>query len=74
MLRPTTMLDEPPFFVISSWEIPSSRARISMVRGEQINRFAKSLVAAAHGEETPIDGYKGAYIDEIGRASCRERV
>lgn len=33
--------------------------------GEQINRFAKSLVAAAHGEETPVDGYKGAYIDEI---------
>ncbi len=33
--------------------------------GEQINRFAKSLVAAAHGETTPIDGYKGAYIDEI---------
>lgn len=24
--------------------------------GEQINRFAKSLVAAAHGEETWIDG------------------
>lgn len=35
--------------------------------GEQINRFAKSLVAAAHGEETPIDGYKGAYIDEIAQ-------
>ena len=35
--------------------------------GEQINRFAKSLGAAAHGEETPIDGYKGAYIDEIAR-------
>lgn len=33
--------------------------------GEQINRFAKSLVAAAHGEETPSDGYKGAYINEI---------
>lgn len=33
--------------------------------GEQINRFAKSLVAAAHGEETPADGYKGAYINEI---------
>ena len=30
-----------------------------------INRFAKSLVAAAHGEETPIDGYTGAYIDQI---------
>ena len=35
--------------------------------GEQINRFAKSLVAAAHGEECPADGYKGAYIDEIAR-------
>lgn len=33
--------------------------------GEQINRFAKSLVAAAHGEPVPVDGYKGAYIDEI---------
>ncbi|WEV42205.1 arginine--tRNA ligase [Bifidobacterium sp. ESL0682] len=33
--------------------------------GEQINRFAKSLVAAAHGEETPSDGYKGTYINEI---------
>ena len=33
--------------------------------GEQINRFAKSLVAAAHGEPAPIDGYKGAYIDDI---------
>jgi arginyl-tRNA synthetase len=33
--------------------------------GEQINRFAKSLVAAAHGEEAPSDGYRGAYINEI---------
>lgn len=33
--------------------------------GEQINRFAKSLVAAAHDEQTPADGYKGAYINEI---------
>ncbi len=33
--------------------------------GEQINRFAKSLVAAAHGEECPADGYRGVYIDEI---------
>lgn len=33
--------------------------------GEQINRFAKSLVAAAHGEPTPADGYKGSYINEI---------
>ena len=42
--------------------------------GEQINRFAKSLVAAwarandlgnrGYQVETPLDGYKGAYIDE----------
>jgi arginyl-tRNA synthetase len=38
-----------------------------MTHGEQINRFAKSLVAAAHDEPTPVDGYKGAYIDEIAR-------
>ena len=45
--------------------------------GEQINRFAKSLVAAwarandlgnrGYQVETPFDGYKGAYIDEIAR-------
>ena len=40
--------------------------------GEQINRFAKSLVAAAHGEETPADGYKGAYINEIADAAIKE--
>ena len=43
--------------------------------GEQINRFAKSLVAAwaaanhlgdkGYNVETPGDGYKGAYINEI---------
>lgn len=36
--------------------------------GEQINRFAKSLVAAAHNEPVPADGYKGAYVDEIAQA------
>lgn len=35
--------------------------------GEQINRFAKSLVAAAHGEQTPADGYRGSYIGEIAQ-------
>ncbi len=33
--------------------------------GAQIDRFAKSLVAAALGEPTPEDGYAGAYIGEI---------
>ncbi|MCT1882777.1 arginine--tRNA ligase [Corynebacterium sanguinis] len=33
--------------------------------GGQIDRFARSLVAAAKGEPTPEDGYGGAYISEI---------
>jgi arginyl-tRNA synthetase len=33
--------------------------------GTQIDRFAKSLVAAAHHEPIPADGYKGTYIQEI---------
>lgn len=40
--------------------------------GTQIDRFAKSLVAAAHGEEAPEDGYKGAYIDEIAQRVIAE--
>jgi arginyl-tRNA synthetase len=33
--------------------------------GAQIDRFADSLVAAAHGRPTPEDGYVGAYVEEI---------
>ncbi|MDP9182362.1 MAG: arginine--tRNA ligase, partial [Actinomycetota bacterium] len=33
--------------------------------GAQIDRFARSLLAAAKGEPTPEDGYGGAYIDDI---------
>ena len=33
--------------------------------GAQIDRFARSLLAAAKGEPTPEDGYGGAYIGEI---------
>ena len=33
--------------------------------GAQIDRFAKSLLAAHHGEPAPEDGYGGAYIAEI---------
>ena len=36
--------------------------------GEQINRFANSLIAAARDEPTPEDGYAGDYIDEIASA------
>lgn len=35
--------------------------------GGQIDRFARSLVAAFRGEPTPEDGYGGAYIAEIAR-------
>ncbi|MCA2213527.1 arginine--tRNA ligase [Jidongwangia harbinensis] len=41
--------------------------------GSQIDRFAKSLLAAARGEPVPEDGYGGAYIGEIA-AQVRERV
>ena len=35
--------------------------------GAQIDRFARSLLAAAQGEPTPEDGYAGAYIAEIAQ-------
>lgn len=33
--------------------------------GAQIDRFARSLVAAANGQPAPEDGYAGAYINDI---------
>ncbi|WP_067507862.1 arginine--tRNA ligase [Actinoplanes sp. TFC3] len=36
--------------------------------GSQIDRFARSLQAAAQGEPAPEDGYGGAYIAEIAQA------
>src|SRR5690606_38211956 len=36
--------------------------------GAQIDRFARSLLAAARGEELPADGYGGAYIHDIAAA------
>ncbi|HET8926773.1 MAG TPA: arginine--tRNA ligase [Microbacterium sp.] len=35
--------------------------------GSQIDRFARSLVAAHEGRPTPEDGYGGGYIGEIAR-------
>ena len=40
--------------------------------GTQIDRFSRSLVAAAHGEPVPADGYKGSYIDEIASRVVKE--
>ncbi|MER7416341.1 arginine--tRNA ligase [Micromonospora peucetia] len=36
--------------------------------GSQLDRFARSLLAAAKGEPAPEDGYAGAYITEIADA------
>ncbi|AGF72206.1 arginine--tRNA ligase [Corynebacterium halotolerans] len=41
--------------------------------GGQIDRFARSLVAAAQGEPTPEDGYGGDYIREIADAVVEKR-
>ncbi len=40
--------------------------------GAQIDRFARSLLAAARGEEPPEDGYGGAYVGDIARAVLAE--
>ncbi|UVS81402.1 arginine--tRNA ligase [Actinokineospora sp. UTMC 2448] len=39
--------------------------------GAQIDRFVRSLLAAARGEPTPKDGYAGAYIGDIAAAVLR---
>jgi arginyl-tRNA synthetase len=35
--------------------------------GNQIDRFARSLLASAKGEPAPEDGYGGAYIEDIAK-------
>ncbi|WP_053352058.1 arginine--tRNA ligase [Leucobacter musarum] len=35
--------------------------------GAQMNKFGRSVLAAALGEEAPEDAYPGAYIQELGR-------
>jgi len=37
-------------------------------RGSQMDKFAESLMAAAHGRPTPEDGYHGAYIADLAKA------
>ncbi|MFX0538069.1 arginine--tRNA ligase [Ornithinimicrobium sp. Y1847] len=41
--------------------------------GAQIDRFARSLMASARGEEAPEDGYAGAYIDDIAAQIVQRR-
>ena len=42
--------------------------------GAQIDRFARSLLAAAKGEPAPEDGYAGDYIGEIAAQVLAERA
>jgi arginyl-tRNA synthetase len=41
--------------------------------GAQIDRFARSLLASARGEDAPEDGYGGQYISEIVAAVLAQR-
>ncbi|HEY0700874.1 MAG TPA: arginine--tRNA ligase [Micromonospora sp.] len=41
--------------------------------GSQIDRFARSLLAAARGEPAPEDGYGGAYLAEIAQEVLARR-
>ena len=41
--------------------------------GSQIDRFARSLLAAARGEPAPEDGYAGRYIADIAAAVLAKR-
>jgi arginyl-tRNA synthetase len=41
--------------------------------GAQIDRFVRSLIAAAKGEPAPEDGYAGAYITDIAAEVLREQ-
>jgi arginyl-tRNA synthetase len=41
--------------------------------GAQIDRFSRSLLAAAKGRPTPEDGYAGDYIGEIAKAVIAKR-
>ncbi|MDQ1627276.1 MAG: arginyl-tRNA synthetase [Actinomycetota bacterium] len=41
--------------------------------GSQIDRFGRSLMAAAQDKPTPEDGYAGAYIDDIAKQIVASR-
>ena len=41
--------------------------------GAQIDRFSRSLLASARGQDAPEDGYGGAYIHEIAAAVVAKR-
>ena len=54
--------------VLSSQGADVTREYYFNDHGAQIDRFVRSLIAAAKGEPTPEDGYAGEYIKEIAAA------
>ncbi|MDQ4007160.1 MAG: arginine--tRNA ligase [Actinomycetota bacterium] len=42
-------------------------------RGSQMDKFGQSIMAAAHGEPPPDDGYHGAYITDLAKSIVAER-
>jgi arginyl-tRNA synthetase len=42
-------------------------------RGAQMDKFGASLMASAHGQPVPADGYHGAYIQDLAQAIIAER-
>lgn len=42
-------------------------------RGVQMDRFGESIMAAAHGLDTPTDGYHGGYITELANEIVAEK-
>jgi arginyl-tRNA synthetase len=42
-------------------------------RGVQMDRFGESIMAAAHGQPVPPDGYRGAYVADLAAHVVAER-
>jgi arginyl-tRNA synthetase len=42
-------------------------------RGVQMDRFGESIMAAAHGQPVPPDGYRGAYIHDLAAQIVADR-
>lgn len=42
-------------------------------RGSQLDRFGESLMAAAHGQPVPPDGYRGQYVHDLAAQIVAER-
>lgn len=58
--------------VISSTGAKVTREFYINDRGNQMDKFGQSLMARAHGEEPPEDGYLGDYVGELAKEIVAE--